>query len=139
MRDVKTLFDSSAFAKRYVEEDNSQAVDDLCRTTTELALSILCVPEVVSALNRRLREKRLSRPQYLAAKARLANDVADAVIIEVTPAVISRTILLLEAYPLRTLDAIHVASALEWGAERFVSADERQRKAARHSGLATIG
>ncbi len=134
---MKTLFDSSAFAKRYIEETGSQAVDDICQMTTSLALSVLCVPEIVSALNRRLREKRLSRRDYVTAKNRLSADVADAAVIELTPEVVSRSILLLESYDLRTLDAIHVACALEWRAEVFVSADKRQVKAARKSGLKT--
>ena len=134
---MKALFDSSAFAKRYIEEAGSQAVDDACQRTTALALSVLCVPEIISALNRRVREKRLSRQDYFSAKSRLAADVADAVVIELTPEVVSRSIFLLETYDLRTLDAIHVACALEWGAEGFVSADERQVKAARKSGLNT--
>ena len=134
---MKTFFDSSAFAKRYVEEPGSQAVDDVCQNTTVLALSVLCVPEIISALNRRLREQRLSRQGYLAAKSRLSADVADVVVIELTPAVIVRSIVLLETTALRAMDALHVACALEWGAGLFVSADERQVKAARKSGLHT--
>ena len=34
-------------------------------------------------------------------------------------------------------DALHVACALEWGAELFVSSDKRQVRAATRSGLAT--
>ena len=49
---MKTFFDSSAFAKRYVEEPGSQTVDSLCREATEVALSVLCVPEIISALMR---------------------------------------------------------------------------------------
>jgi predicted nucleic acid-binding protein len=134
---MKRLFDSSAFAKRYIEEAGSQAVDDICQRTTTLALSVLCVPEIISALNRRVREKRLSRQAYFTAKRRLSADVADAVVIELTPEVVSRAILLLETNDLRSLDAIHVACALEWGAAEFISADERQVKAARKSGLKT--
>lgn len=133
---MKTLFDSSAFAKRYVEESGSAEVDEVCQTTTELALSVLCVPEIVSALNRRLREKCLSRQDYLAAKSRLSADMADAVMIQLTPAVVARAILILETNSLRAIDALHVACALEWGAELFVSSDKRQLKAARKSGLA---
>ena len=133
---MKTLFDSSAFAKRYVEENGSAEVDVVCGATTELALSVLCVPEIISALNRRLREKNLSRQDYLAAKSRLSADVADAVVIQLTSAVVARAIFILETNPLRAMDALHVACALEWGAELFVSSDERQLKAARKSGLA---
>lgn len=134
---MKTLFDSSAFAKRYIEEKGSQEVDDVCRATTTLALSVLCVPEIVSALTRRVRERRLSRQDYLAAKHRLSEDVADVVVINLTPAVVSMATFLLETNDLRAMDALHVACALEWGAELFVSSDQRQVRAAKKSGLAT--
>lgn len=134
---MKTIFDASAFAKRYIEETGSQTVDDICQRTTSLALSVLCVPEIISALNRLVREKRLSRQDYFTTKRSLSEDVADAVIIELTPDVVSRSILLLENHDLRAMDAIHLACALEWGADEFVSADERQVKAARKSGLNT--
>jgi predicted nucleic acid-binding protein len=132
---VKTIFDSSAFAKRYVDESGSQEVDDICRAATALALSVVCAPEIVSALNRRVREKRLSRQDYLAAKTSLSEDLADVVVINLTAAVMARTTFLLETNPLRALDALHIACALEWGAELFVSSDRRQVRAARRSGL----
>lgn len=132
---MKTLLDSSAFAKRYVEENGSQAVDDICQATTVLAISIICVPEIISALNRRLREKRLSPKEYLAAKSRLAEDVADVVVVNLTSTVISRSTFLLESNDLRAMDALHIACALEYGAELFVTADQRQVRAAKKCGL----
>ena len=134
---MKTLFDSSAFVKRYVEEEGSQAVDGICRGATTLALSVLCVPEIISALNRRLREGSLSRQGYLSAKSHLSEDVADVVVVNLTPAVVSRATFLLETNILRAMDALHIACALEWGAELFVSADARQIRAAKRSGLVT--
>lgn len=134
---MKTLFDSSAFAKRYIDENGSQAVDDICRETSALALSVLCLPEIISALNRRVREKRLSARDYLTAKNRLSEDVADAFIINLTPEVIARSTLLLETNILRAMGALHVACALEWAADLFVSCDERQIKAARRAGVRT--
>ncbi|MBI4470447.1 MAG: type II toxin-antitoxin system VapC family toxin [Acidobacteria bacterium] len=134
---MKTFIDSSAFAKRYIDEKGSQEVDDICRNTEVLAVSVLCLPEIVSALNRRVRERRLSRLEYLRAKNRLSEDVADALIINLTPEVIARTTMLLETNVLRALDALHVASGLEWGADLFVSCDQRQVRAASKAGLRT--
>lgn len=132
---MKTLFDSSAFAKRYVEEKGSQQVDEICRETSVLALSVICVPEIISALNRRVREKKLSHREYLQVKGRLSEDVADAIIINLTPEVILRATLLLETNTLRAMDALHIACALEWGAELFVSSDRQQIRAAKKWGL----
>lgn len=132
---MKTFFDSSAFVKRYVDETGSQEVDELCQNASELALSIICLPEIISALNRRVREDLLSAQQYGTIKEHLAADVRDAVIINLTPEVISASISLLEASPLRAMAALHVACALAWEAELFVSSDQRQIAAAENAGL----
>jgi len=132
---VKLVLDSSAFAKRYILEDGSEIVDQLLQDASQLALCVILVPEIISGLNRRLREQVLSPDDYRQAKKQLLNDVRDAVLIQITPAVISRTVKLLENDVLRAMDALHVASALEWRAELFVSADKRQVEAAKNAGL----
>jgi predicted nucleic acid-binding protein len=134
---VKTFLDSSAFAKRFIGEQGSKTVDAVCEEATELGLSIICVPEVVSALNRRLREKSLSRQQYAEAKKRLLAEVEDAVIVNLTPPVISQSLETLERNPVRAMDALHVACAVQWEAELFVSADQQQIAAAKKAGLRT--
>ena len=134
---MKTFFDGSAFAKRYVEEKGSQLVDNICQEASTLSLSVICVPEIISALNRRRREKRLSHRDYTTIKQCLSDDVRDAVIINLTQEVIATSTSLLESSPLRAMDALHVACALEWGAELFVSSDKRQIAAAKKAGLRT--
>lgn len=134
---MKTFFDSSSFAKRFVEEPGSQVVDDMCQETSMLGLSVICVPEIISALNRRLREKCLTRQDYLKAKHRLAEDIKDAQIINLIPAVIDTSIVLLESHALRSMDALHIACALEWQAKTFVTSDKKQDKAAKKAGLQT--
>ena len=132
---MKTFFDSSAFAKRFVDESGSDDVEALCESTTTLGLSVICVPEILSALNRRLREGALVRRQYATAKRRLFEDVRDAEIVNLTGCVIMSSVDVLEESPVRAMDALHIACALEWGAELFVSADLRQLRAAEMAGL----
>jgi len=134
---VKTFFDSSAFVKRYIEETGSQDVEALYMAATELAVSVVCIPEVISALNRRVRERDLSRRQYETVKDNMFEDVRDAEIVSLTPEVIATCTSILEASPVRAMDALHVACAIQWGAELFVSADERQVSAARKARLRT--
>ena len=132
---MKTFFDSSAFAKRYVEEIGSQLVDDICLNAKTVSLSVICAPEIISALNRRVREKRLSLQDYFTIKQHLSDDVRDAVIVNLLPEVIATSTKRLEASPLRAMDALHVACALVWGAELFVSSDKQQITAAKKAGL----
>lgn len=134
---MKLFLDSSAFAKRFIEEAGSQQVEDLCSQATELGLSVLCVPEIISALNRRLREKSLTRPEYTQAKQRLSQEVRDVVIIHLTPEVIHTSLVVLEAHPVRAMDALHIACAMEWQADWFASSDHPQIAVARNSGLKT--
>jgi len=132
---VKTFFDSSAFAKRYVEEIGSQLVDDICLNAKTVSLSVICAPEIISALNRRVREKSLSLQDYFTIKQHLSDDIRDAVIVNLLPEVIVTSTKLLEASPLRAMDALHVACALVWNAELFVSSDKQQITAAKKAGL----
>ena len=132
---MKTFFDSSAFAKRYVEEIGSQLVDDICLNAKIVSLSVICAPEIISALNRRVRENSLSLQGYFTIKQHLSDDIRDAVIVNLLPEVIATSTKLLEDSPLRAMDALHVACALVWGAELFVSSDKQQITAAKKAGL----
>ncbi len=134
---MRIAFDTSALAKRYVAERGTSRVLDLCAQATEIVVSVLCVPETLSGLNRLRREGKLSGDEYLIVKEELAGDVAHATVVPMTSSVLSRTIDILEEVPLRTLDAVHIATALEMNCDLFVSADVQQCKAAAGLGLTT--
>jgi hypothetical protein len=134
---MKLVVDSSSLAKRYVQEFGSEKLDLLLQNASELALCIILVPEIISGLNRRIREGALDHKAYRAVRKRLLSDVRDAVILQITPSVISHSVNLLENNVLRAMDAFHVACALEWGADLFVTSDRRQLAAAQKAGLRT--
>ena len=134
---MRAVLDSSSLAKRYVQEPGSADVEDVLSATAELGLCILCLPEVVSALNRLCREEALTAPDYLQAKAALVADMKEATVLHLTPAVVTRSVGLLETNMLRAMDSLHVACALEWGADLFLSSDRRQFAAAERAGLRT--
>jgi predicted nucleic acid-binding protein len=134
---MKTFLDSSAFAKRFVNEVGSDKVEDACDQASELGLSVICVPEIISALNRRRRERLLTATQYTAAKKQLLDEVRDADIINLAVPVVGSAIGVLEASPVRAMDALHIACALEWGAQLFISSDKKQLSAARRAGMKT--
>ena len=132
---MNVFLDSSALAKRYIQETGSGRIEEILASASALGLSVICLTEIVSALSRLRREERISRRQYLDAKRVLFEDVRDASVISVTDGVVTRAVSLLERWPLRSSDALHIASAAEWSAELFVSADARQCAAARGYGL----
>jgi predicted nucleic acid-binding protein len=98
---VNVFFDSSALAKRYVEEKGSDQVQAILSTASALAVSVLCIPEVVSALCRRRRERKVSTQEYRNAKASVLSDIDDATVIGITEEVIAQAVALLEQFSLR--------------------------------------
>jgi uncharacterized protein len=75
-------------------------------------LSALCIPEIVSALNRRRREGSLTAAQYRQAKQRVLEDMRDADIIQRTPGVIATSIEGVESAPLPGMNALHIACVI---------------------------
>lgn len=134
---MRLAVDTSSFAKRYIQESGSDRLDALLQNASELALSIILVPELFSSLNRRLREDALTAKEYRETKMQVLEDVRDATILQLTPGVVSSSVKLLENNALRAMDALHVACAMEWRADLFVTSDRRQLDAARKSGLQT--
>lgn len=132
---MKVFFDSSALAKRYIDEEGSDDVEKMCRQTDVLSVSIISLPEIISALNRLRQEKQLNKRQYEKVKESLIYDLEDADFYNLTPQVINHSIQLLEKYAIRAMDALHIACALIAQPDLFVSSDQRQLAAAKKTGL----
>lgn len=132
---MRTFFDSSGLAKRYIHERGSDALESILAEASEVAISLICPPEIISALSRLRRQAMLSAPQSEQAKSALFDDVEDMSVCGITVPVVLKAIDLLETHALRTMDALHVATAIEWKADLFVSSDRRQIRAAAASGL----
>jgi predicted nucleic acid-binding protein len=108
-------FDTSALAKRYVVEIGSSWVQTVVtqQSGQTIYTSVLTQPELVSALQRRVREGNLEADE--------ARDLAQQVVehmtqsyalIAITAPVIARACEALQTHPLRAYDALHLACAL---------------------------
>ncbi len=132
---MNIFFDSSAWAKRYIEEKGSDVIESLCQQADQITLSVLCIPEIISAFARLRREAKLSEDQYLQLKEVLFDEIRDVRLINLTHEVLHDSVKLLEKYNLRTLDALHIACALSVPIDLFVTADRKQKVAAEGRGL----
>jgi hypothetical protein len=108
-------FDTSALAKRYVVEVGSAWVQAIVTQQggQMLYTSVLTQPEIVSALQRRVREGLLEAPEA----ERLAQQVLEHMtqsytLVAITPSVITQACALLHRHSLRAYDALHLACAL---------------------------
>ena len=62
------FFDSSAFVKRFIQETGTDQVMEWCDKATEIGLSSVALPEIISAFCRLQREDKINMEQYLQLK-----------------------------------------------------------------------
>jgi predicted nucleic acid-binding protein len=127
-------FDTSVLVKRYIKEDGSTVARRLLQRYRLLSSSITPV-EVLSALSRRRTAGELTPLDFLAIRSRLHKDRSYWELVEVGAIILSQAEDLVQKTNLRTLDAVHVASALSFQAASgltvpFITADIKQREAA---------
>jgi uncharacterized protein len=134
-------FDTSAVVKLYVDEPGSAEVQALAGRNRAVSSAILSV-EIVSALARRNRSGELSDQAMEKALESFRKDLPLLDLVEVTADIRTRAEAALLSFPLRTLDAIHIASALFMrevlASPRllFITSDRRQHAGASEAGLA---
>lgn len=134
-------FDTSALVKRYVDEAGRREVLQLLRRRECVTSAVLPV-ELRSGLRRRVADGSLDAARLPLILRRIAADRPYWTLIEIEAEVLAVAETLVATHPVRTLDAIHVASAQLFAARfsmpglMFVSADRRQTETAAAVGLA---
>lgn len=141
--DTGIYLDSSALAKLYLPEPDSDRLDAFLRGRRDLLISGLAITEVLSAVGRKRREGVLNASQaYEIRDAVLADaDSGSFCRLDLSPLIhreAERLLLHVESVALRTLDALHVALALHASATYIVTYDTRTRAAALHAGLRPV-
>ncbi|HBA66741.1 MAG TPA: VapC toxin family PIN domain ribonuclease [Methylococcaceae bacterium] len=132
---MRVFFDSSAFVKRYISEHGTDSVLQWCDKATEIGLSGIALPEIISAFCRLYRDNKITDVQYRQLKSLLMADIEDAAICDLSPQVLMHAVSSLENNTLRGMDAIHIGSAIVLQADVFISSDKRQITAAIQAGL----
>ena len=135
-------FDTSVLVKRYIKEAGSIATGRLLQRFRFLSSSILPV-EAMSALSRRRASGDLAHRDFLAIQSRLRKDRDYWELVEAGEPVLLRAEELVQQTNVRTLDAIHLASAMIFQSESrltipFITGDTKQRDAAHVLGFTVI-
>ena len=126
--------DASALVKLFVPEPDSDALNDALVGAEDVIVSDLALTEMASALGRRTREGLLTQAESRRLHreaARLSNSCRR---VELTPPThrrAERLLLTSRDISLRTLDALHLALAVDSAAATLVTYDPRLRAAAR--------
>ena len=135
--------DTSALIKRFVEETGSAEVEKLILEQAPASTATLAYVEVYSGLSRKRRDDELTGSQFDEIRAQFEDDWPSYVRVHLRDDVLHLARDLVRRHPLRALDAVHVASALQLQSlldaqVTFVAADRRVLDAARAEGMDII-
>ncbi len=131
-----TYFDTSSLLKFIIREIGSEETRNIWRLSNEKVCSHLTRTEMHSALLRKVREGSVPVsvvPAHLGALDKL---FADVILGDITSDVIDASCELVKEFPLKSADAIHLATALMVRADLFSSSDKKLCAAASESGIA---
>ncbi|HEX2784247.1 MAG TPA: type II toxin-antitoxin system VapC family toxin [Ilumatobacteraceae bacterium] len=133
---MTTYVDSSALLKRYVDEPDSTTAERLLLSDPLLVTSWLTLVEV-----RRDLPRLLDGPALREAKQQFTNDLDAFAMVAIDEAVCRAAAQIGEQLVVRSLDAIHLASAqrLVVPGLPFITFDLRQAQAARSLGFTVLG
>ena len=131
-----TYFDTSSLLKFIIKEIGSEENLDIWNFSDEKVCSQLTRIEMHSALMRKVREGSISASAMRARLNAMNKLFADVVLVDITSEVIDASCELVKELPLKSADAIHLATALMVRADLFSSSDKRLCAAASESGIA---
>jgi predicted nucleic acid-binding protein len=137
------FWDASAIVPLIIREPGSALVRPWLRDDPDMVLWILTRLELVSAIERRAREGRLTSRQRTLALGRIERLSKDAHEVSDVAAVRSRAVPLLGRHPLRAADAAQLSAALlvadpEPSSLTLVVLDRRLAEAAEREGLRVL-
>ncbi|MBI3755669.1 MAG: type II toxin-antitoxin system VapC family toxin [Deltaproteobacteria bacterium] len=133
--------DTSSLVKLYVEEAHSDAVRRWMEEAEILATCRIAYPEMVSALNRRLRQGDISKKEYNLLTAKFFKEWIDFAVIDFSEIEAGD---LIDKYGLRGFDAVHLSAAKLLKDKQtdialsFSSFDEKLNKAASSEGFTIL-
>ena len=131
-----TYFDSSSLVKFVITEIGSKQNLDIWNLSSEKVTSQLARTEMHSTLMRRVREGSVSASAVRGRLDEMDKLFTDVVLVDVTSEVIDASCELVKEFPLKSADAIHLATALMVRADLFSSSDKKLCTAASESGIA---
>ena len=134
---MRVYLDTSALAKRYVQEPGSEDLEQLfSRDVKEAVVSTLTLPEFGAALGRKVRDREINRKSASAAMEEFDRDWQEAfALVPVTTEIAEFAAELAFKYPLKGSGAVHLATAMLSRVDLFVTSDRQLLGVCEKAGL----
>ena len=134
---MRLLFDTSALAKRYKNENGRDAVEAALMGASAVVLAAHCKVEIASGLCRDMHDEALLPADYRQAIVNIEADFKDFDVRPLSAEIEAYALAAMQRMRLRAMDALHIGTAQAARVALFVTADRQQAQAARAAGLNT--
>jgi predicted nucleic acid-binding protein len=134
------FYDSSAFVKLFISEIGTPAMLQMYASADHRIVSKLAFLEVRSAIRRLELDSNLTASEAVVARGLLDAEAQRIQVMSLTDEIVEAAQHIMDRRALRTLDAIHLATAMRLGLSNeivFVTADVRLERTATDEGLNT--
>ena len=137
---MKLYFDTSALVKKYISENGSDNADKLLLSASDIYISIIGHIEAISSFRRLLLEREIDEKDYDQLKLEIDQDFQFFNVIDVSSEIVLSAIKTIDKYQLKSLDSIHLASAIlkKRDIDFFISSDQKLLNAAKKEGFKVI-
>jgi hypothetical protein len=130
---LSVYFDSSALVKRYVREPESELAKSFLESVTDPITSAVTIIEV-----RRVIGRYVSAIEGITAGALFKRDLSSMAIVDLTAEIVENAAEIASKTHLRTLDSIHLASAMAASCTQIVTFDRMQARVAQSLGISPV-
>ncbi len=135
---MRVLFDTSAIAKRYRDEQGHDQVQSWLARADGVVMAAHARVEVTSSLCRDLHDGATTREDLEEDLQIVANDFAGFGVWPLDARIEALAVHAMVSSRLRAMDALHIATAQVAGVDMFITADKRQADAAQALAIPTF-
>ena len=121
---MKAFIDTSSLIKKYVSEGDYEKFDQILEKITQIIISPITGLEINSVLERKIREKSISKPDATLIESNFNQDRDYFGVVNWSERLEKSSRLVIRKYQLKTLDGIQLGSALLAKPDVFITSDK---------------
>ena len=122
---MKAFIDTSSLVKKYIEEDGSNKLDKCLEEITELIISPITSLEINSVLERKLREKTITKAESVIVEKEYRKDLIYMGVVNWNSNLENKSIELIRKHQLKVFDGLQLASGVLSKSNLFITSDEK--------------
>jgi len=122
---MKAFIDTSSLIKKYIEEKGSETLDKHLEKITQIIISPITILEINSVLERKLREKTITKKESEFVEKELKTDLIYMGVVNWNNNLEKKSIEVIRKYQLKVFDGLQLAAGIISESDIFITSDDK--------------